>query len=413
MFRSIGLLASSVFATGFVSLGTALFFFLVARAVGPREFGRFSQIYALATLLSIFISYGYPQRILHTFHELEAEYGGLPMRILHLQVFFFLTMSMVGVAICVAMDLDVISYSLIWLGAAVLAGANMMQTVLRALERHDHDAKLRVGGKAILLLLLAVGFWLEKTDIAFYSLCYLLACVAEYVAAHWNLRKFTRLHREPVRLKNILAEGKEGFSYLVDVFADRSIGALDVLLVGLFSSDLNAGLYSAGQKITQLGLVFTQPLLNVSVPPLSRMPLGGAQLRRGVGITLGSALTFGSVFALFLILFRSPLTHLLFGEKFSELPDLLPTLAVFSVLRFIGAGASVSLLAIGEQKLRMRINLINSIAFLVYGAALSSLLGAAGMACAAVLYAFLGALSVFVVLARKVYLSRPMPTSSP
>ncbi|MBY6128592.1 hypothetical protein KUW15_07690 [Qipengyuania aquimaris] len=374
-------------------LGNAFIFLIIARAFGAADFGRFAVIYATASVLGLVVDFGYPQRFLKDFYVYTEKFGGLPSRVLRTKFALLILASLINLAVCLVMGIELALMGVIWTGIVLVSFGAFFGSCLRAMGEHKVDSTnlLAANGTAAAL---AVLLYLSENDLplAYFALFIVLGAI--YFTLSWRaFRARSRIVSEASSASHVIGEVRGGISYAADIWVTRSFGFVDVLVLSLFVSNAGLGLYQAGQKLLLVALAVNQITNNVFLPILSAKEReGGLDLKSLLAIA-GSTIGLGVVISL-VFYFAFPLAvDILYGDAFDAAKAMAFWLSLAILFRLWLLGPSIWIVAAGRQTIRFMLNCGNIAVFLALCFYLAPRYGFVGGAMAIAVSAFVWASS--------------------
>lgn len=259
----------------------SIFLVLVAaaRELGAFGYGQFSYAYALAGILGILATLGFPDVLVREIVQRREE--RLFSTLLLLQIGFgVLVLGVLGGAAALFLwgEDSVVAKSLLLLLVFFLAQAGIFSVgaFFRARQRMEQEAMVRGGGA---LLLLALGLAVLKFSpgvqqlAAAYAAAGILAVAGTLLVFHVRVRAL-RFHMDwPTWKEFLLLSWPVG----ITVVLGSVLGSVDSVMLGLFGQVQEVGWYNAGYRIASLAAVPAALVGASFFPVLSR----GALLARG------------------------------------------------------------------------------------------------------------------------------------
>jgi len=355
-----------------VSIGSRLLtglvvFVLLARIWGPADFGLFAFVFSTCALLTLVVDFGFSGYLLR-------EVGANPAHVAPLiQNAFWVKIRLIVVLVTLATAVILIMGSAVtppWLlmplllAAVALSFADFFIAPLRALGRYDLET-LVVTSSNLFQFLIACGVaWRVGTPIAV-AWAFAVSRVCYLVAAAYTLHQvIPALSLRQGSTEKVTATFGKVWPYGVDGILTTSWNQMDVIAVRAIYGVQAVGLYSAGQKIVQ-GISALAPVVgNVMIPKLSRLAKTQDTNFHSVALRTAIAMVMiGVGFAAPLIAVPEFFSHLLFGEKFADLADLLPYFGILIALKYVAAGSGVVVTAAGLQARRVKCQLMGLATF--------------------------------------------------
>jgi O-antigen/teichoic acid export membrane protein len=160
----------------------------------------------------------------------------------------------------------------------------------------------------------------------------------------------------------LIEELRLSFSYASDVFVMRSFSYIDVVILSVFCSPIQVGIYQAGQKLVQGVLPLAQAINNVVLPKVSV----SKNVSWSSYVLFFKIMSFvGFVGFMGFVFFGDSVVLLVFGSKYQDLLSYMPFFGIIVFLRYSNFSSSIFLTALGSQKERVLVNFLSMLVFLV------------------------------------------------
>lgn len=171
------------------------------------------------------------------------------------------------------------------------------------------------------------------------------------------------------------------------VFVDNVLFFLayrgDNLIVGKFFGAPSLGVYLLAYSISEVVTVeISRIAREMAFPAYARIQNDAARVRRAFVVMLDCVSSVTLPVAVALALLAEPLTHALFGARWSSMATLLPPLALAGSLRAIIATATSTFAALGAPALRFKTNMVTVVCTYIAMVPLTSAWGLRGVAMA-------------------------------
>lgn len=364
----------------FVQAGTLL---LVARMLGPEQFGGFVGVAALAVMLGTLSTFGTHLVLLGAMSKDPANREKVLPYALPTTLLCGGVLLAVFMLICtqVLHGSGVGWGSLLAIGVAemLLMPLSMLVVVeLMALERTAHSQLLQTLPLALRLVVAAlVGWWAPVEVLALYSYGYCMAAavalvvVVACIPGRWS---HPRLWRRPDRL-----ELREAASYAVLNITAMGPAELDKALAIRLLPLPTAGLYAAGARV--VGAV-TLPVVALMLSALPRLFREGQEQSQRTARLLrwifGATALYGMGLAV-VLWWCAPLFVWLLGEKYAGVDEVIRwlCLAVPGMVLRIAAGSA--LMALGRPWMRAGFEVVGLVVLSVAAILLAAYWGMHGM----------------------------------
>jgi O-antigen/teichoic acid export membrane protein len=364
----------------------AVYFVMMARNLGPEQYGGFIAVTSIAAIVGPFVGNGANNLMVKNVskdHQRFHEYFGSALLT---TLISGLVLSGVVIAVCVVALPGMIPVFVILLvalsEALLLRFVDVAMLAFQAVEKLRSTAWINVFVSLTRVAGLATIVVLERPTLVAWSIAYAVtAVIASSVAVYYAVRelgapRFTQGHwRQEVR---------EGFYFSVGLSAQTIYNDIDKSMLARWSSLDSTGVYAAAYRLVDVAFVPVRALLAATYPGFFRSGAGGirgslAHARRWMPRAVGysSAVTVALVAV-------APLVPYALGPQYlrstqalrwlSVLP-LLKTLQYFAADTLTGAGFQGvrTLMQIGVAAFNVALNLWTIPAYGWRGAAWSSL----------------------------------------
>lgn len=261
--------------------------------------------------------------------------------------------------------------------------------VLRLFDRFDLLARADVAAAAIRLALTVVA-WQAGLGIWAFMAILLVQSLLDGLLAFALAMKLVRGHgvRGVARgdLRQALAENAGFLSFLwnsnFNVILRQSVNRLDVLAVGALLDLQAVGFYQLGKKVMTRANKLAAPVRQVVFPELSRLWAKGqtARFQRLVGRTSLVILAVQLVIALPILWYMETVIRILFGPDYAGAGAVMSILLVSSIVFASGVILNPALLAMGKDRLLVRVTTLSTVIFALSFVPLVHLYGVEGAA---------------------------------
>ncbi|SEJ21530.1 Membrane protein involved in the export of O-antigen and teichoic acid [Sphingomonas sp. OV641] len=375
-----------------------LTFVVLARYLGPTQFGVIATAMAYATFVSLATDYGLATSALRRASIAPPDAGRIVGDALAVKVLLALAALLVAI-IAAAFAVPVTQlpiYACVFMGTLAYSFADLSMVVARAHRRFEVEAALVVSTSVVMLLGTGgVAAWTGSVSAA--AGVFLATRLFYLAAVQWRLRcwlgPLAGMGRSVAEMRATLHASA---NYAVDNILTVLTSQIDVLLFALLLSSYEMGVYQAGARLVQVIVPFAVVLSTVYMPALSSAAAQPElkpfrRLSRRVTIEFaGLALVAGLAFT-----FVGPLitTHL-YGDRYASLQPLWAGFGAYALLRFAAAGFGIQLVALNRITPRIVSQIAAAAAFVV---ATVLLLPGAHLRVAAWLLALIGAVNFAVL----------------
>ena len=349
--------------TAFMTVSTAVrllsgmvLFIVLARILGPQDFGRLMYQFTVTSIAMLVLDYGFGQQLLR-------EIGRAPERIAHLMGEIFiaklwltliiLAASVFYLFIGVRTVVDIMLFwSLLFANMFVSFGDYFMvgfrgigqfhkETRVATISSVLHFALITsiamLGGG---LLMVALGFVVSR---------------AIYLGLSWLAYRteIGKLVLNEAGVSKIVHTLKSGFPYAADTGFTNFFYQVDTLIVNYYLGLVGVGVYQAGMRFLQGAMQFAPVLGNVYLPALASNATQPQKLKALAAKLNVQMLTIGMAGWAFFTFAGKWLTHFAYGAKFAILTPLWPYIGLLMLVRFVTGSQGILLTASGSQKVRV------------------------------------------------------------
>ena len=347
--RDHALMGVTTAARTAVQLGTLL---ILARTLGPSDFGFISIVITWSTIVALVTDYGFGMRALRDIGAERHRAGEIMSASLAAKSVLVLPACIVLLPIILFfLDLHTterFAAVLFLLGTLASSYGDLGLTVFRSIGQFHRETKI-VAATALVHFILIGAAILLRNDVLAIGLAFL---VSRLIYATFALRALSKILELGGILRNswqVLGERfKSSTSFAVDSGATNIFAQLDVILVNHLAGREAAGIYFAGSRLIQGAVPFSVHIPRFAYQ-LHNKTAGLA--RYGLRI-LGEYAGMGLIFALAFFFIGPLFTDYFLGAEYAELNTLWLAFACFTAARFIAAGLGVQLMAMGTGFLR-------------------------------------------------------------
>lgn len=366
-----------------VRLGTNLvLFILIARYLGPEEFGHYMFWYGATFLCALLASYGLSNMLLKEIAQHPENVASTVSESLSLR----LTLSL-GIFLCA-------------IGSSLLVDRSELLIILLLVHL------LEIISDTFYVAYRAVGHYARESQLAACAAIVQLVFVAMAVATNQRagIIALAHLAGKIVQLAMILPVSRRAFgiillqpiyttfklamrtkAYAIDHLLGSAFGNIDSVILRIYTSFDAVGIYQSGMRIFQGGAHAAPILANVFLPEMAKQVLCKEKYARTALVLQASFLIYGISFGFALAYFPNQIIDLAFGEDYRPLAALLPLFGFLFFIRFFVASWGVILTAVGQQRYRAKVIAIYLMFLLFIGSYLSHAMQAQGWLIAAIL----------------------------
>jgi O-antigen/teichoic acid export membrane protein len=333
-------------------------FSIVARILGPADFGLLMFWYSVSALLCMLISYGLVPLVLR---EIGIQPENARTLIAQgLSAMLLLTFIVAGVALVIQWVREsehMFLFGLLLVASLADAFAEYFNSAFRASNRFDVETRIAtLGAFTHATIVIGLVFYFKDLDTA--AMAYALSRLLILTLTLMGVRRFfSAITIAPLR--DGLALLRRASSYAIDAWNQGLFGQIDSLVLNHYLGPVSVGLYQAGMRLFQGGTQASRVLSQVFLPRAAAASKLPARLEKEAWNLQFSYLALGFVGALLLITLSSPIVHFLYGPDYEALVDILPLFGVMFYLRMTVSVPGILLTAVGKQKFRTFAGLLN------------------------------------------------------
>lgn len=354
-----------------------LTFTMLARLLGPNEFGLFMFWLSIATLLGMVANYGFTPYVLR---EIGARPDGAQAvmgEVLSAKV--LLSALILAGTLCSLVWIDAaVRWVFLALMLAMLADSitDFLNVGYRATNRFSSETRIATIAAALQCGIVVACVWPVRSVLAA-AIGFMLSRLAVMVMTWFSQTKYFAGLR-PASLGQAAGRLRDAIAYAVDFALQSLFGQIDSVVLNYFVDPVAVGLHQAGMRLVLGGAQAANVLANVFIPRLAAVS-GEPLQRQREGQRLQLAfVVMGIGFGLFLAVLAGPITHLLFGPAFAALAALLPWFGLLFFVRFLASSFGIMLTSAGRQGLRAKANVVHWVLILGVAAKAVPLYGNTG-----------------------------------
>jgi O-antigen/teichoic acid export membrane protein len=362
-----------------------LFVAVVARRLGPEEYGLYQLALSFPGLLATAVPLGmnvYFSRDLAQHPEDAQKYAaygfGLTL-ISSLSVYFVLQIVATGIGLPESSRLPILISGV----SAVAAAASLLSSaIFRAFERMQLDALLGLSERILATALGLVAAYVWSTSLALVSVL-VLTSVLRFVGSYVLVRRQIGRFSLQFNWHESSSFFRSGWPFLIAGYGDSLYNYIGPTILAKVSSPTEVGTYAAAWRSSSLLGVLAISFANVTLPVLARNALRGKEhmrviVRGAVPLLLFSAGACASLAALLAV----PISGLVYGDRFAGTGLVLAILVFMLPSSFVKYFLGNTLMSLNEQPYITRLLVVVACAGLLLNVILGSIFGAVGVALA-------------------------------
>ncbi|CAM8669703.1 RfbX Membrane protein involved in the export of O-antigen and teichoic acid [Comamonadaceae bacterium] len=335
-----------------------LTFAIMARLLGPNDFGLLMFWLSVATLLSLVANYGFTPYVLREIGSNRSSANKVMGEVLSAKILvsgFVVAGSLLAMPFMSATARSV--FLLMTLAMLVDSVTDFLNVGYRATNRFSSETRIATIASVSQFVIVAGAIWF-KSEILIAAGAFLVSRTLVLLITWANQAQYFASLR-PSPLPKALSRLKSAFSYAYDFGLQSLIGQVDSLILNYFLGPVAVGMHQAGMRVFLGGGQIANVLGNVFIPKLSGLQ-NDATAFKAQGQKLQVAfLVSGAAFGLTLAIAAELIVKILFGADYQPLVILLPWFGLLFFIRFFAAAYGVLLTSAGKQGLRAKANLVH------------------------------------------------------
>jgi O-antigen/teichoic acid export membrane protein len=343
-----------------MAVGLAVFV-LLARGLGPAEYGLFSTVFAYAAIGGFLTDFGYAVRSLRDIAA-APERGGQALAD-GLSVKALLTVTVMTLAVLLVLFLPITASAktacILIVGAVLATSVGDLALVgFRSLGRYSTETGMVLWTSALHGLILS-ALALSGLGIVAVSAGFLISRLIYMAAALLGVRRL--FESQPLRRPGLLSTIRSlrtSTSWALDSGLGYLSTQIDLLIIAHMLGLSPAGIYHSGGRFVQSALGLGAILSNVHIPRLAGAA-GGRERGRHEWRVMAEFLGLGLGFAAALLLAGPLITRYLLGPNYAEANRLWPGFAAFLLARYAAAGVGSVLSARAKPTFRVAAQIIS------------------------------------------------------
>lgn len=329
-------------------LSRLLFVFVVARVLGPQQFGVYALLLAIVEMLAVASGAGYADYVTREAAK-DARVGwGLGAQLTWLRLACAIPLASAGLVILWMLGYPrIVIIAAAWLSASLAPRSvgEAVQGVLRGIGRYSAYLFVELGFDLILVCGVAFLFGWGGGLGAVIGVEVIAASAAATMGVVFfflfRTKELIRITRKELFKKSAI--------FNIYSFVGNLYDRFDVVLLSRLAGDYATGIYSAAYR--PLGTVQLVPygVLYSLLPGLSRNAKSGEQLER-LERAMGFLLSTAFVIVLATMVFADQGVRLVLGERYADSALALKILIWAVILRYVNYALNVRLLAGGHER---------------------------------------------------------------
>lgn len=352
-------------ASTLIRLVFGLFTFaIMARLLGPTEFGILMFWLSVASLLSLVANYGFTPYVLREIGADRTSANSVMGEVLSAKI-LLCGIIVVGSLLVLPFIAETprALFLLMALAGLVDSISDFLNVGYRATNRFSSETRIATVSSVSQFFILAGAIWC-RNEILIAACAFLVSRILVLLITWVDQAKYFASLR-PSPMPQALGRLKSALSYAYDFGLQNLIGQVDSLVLNHFLGPVAVALHQAGMRLFLGGGQIANVLGNVFIPKLSGLQNNSASFNVQAHNLQTAFLASGALFGLTLTLAATPIVHLLYGQAYLPLIPMMPWFGLLFFVRFFAAAYGVLLTSAGKQSLRAKANLFHWTAILL------------------------------------------------
>ena len=334
-----------------------LTFVVMARLLGPDQFGVLMLWFSVTTLITLLANFGFTPYLLKELGANPASAVRVMSEVLTAKIMLSVFILIMTLPSIVWLDGPII-YVFYLLLAAQLADSmtEFFNVGFRATNRYATETQLASIAAIVQLVLVTVACYWQANPVAAAAALMLSRAVVLLITWRSQLRYFSQLHLTSWAIG--WQKIKQTHTYASDFALQSLFGQVDSLVLNHFLGPASVGVYQAGMRLFNGGAQAASVLANVFLPRAAQCTGNEQQFAKESKSIQYVFIACGFGFGSLLVLASKPITLYLFGAKYMALAGILPWFGALFLVRFIASSWGIILTSIGEQGFRAKMNFL-------------------------------------------------------
>ncbi|HXW14591.1 MAG TPA: oligosaccharide flippase family protein [Terriglobia bacterium] len=339
----------------------AAYFIIIARCLGPGQYGGFVAATALTGVISPFVGLGCGGLLIKNVardRRLFREYWGNGLFITLVSGCGLTMLTMAVCRLALPRSIPMLAISLISISDLIFMKLlDMAAWAFQGVERLSGNARLNVLASLTRLAGIAgLSLTISRPGVLAWSAVYLVgSIVAGLIGVVWVTLS---LGIPRLALHRMRGEGAEGFYFSVSQSAMTIYNDIDKTMVARLSTLEAAGIYAASYRLIDVSFIPVRALLNAAYPGFFRSGTGGLRASIAYGQRLLKKILPYSVLAFAALIIGAPLVPRILGSDYAHVIEALRWLALLPVLKTLHYFVADSLTGGGHQGLRTCVQVV-------------------------------------------------------
>ena len=362
-------------------------FALLARGLGPKEFGFVSLVFSYASLGSLLTDFGLAMKTLRDIAHWPANGRAILEATLKIKSVFSLLVTAAGFLVVMVLPITweakLASFALT-AGVMIASFGDLALVAFRATNRFGKESWI-VGWTSLVYGAVLGGIVYLNGGILAVSAGFLLCRVLYAAVALWEARTLFPAASTPVPGYGFRATVRSSVSWALLSNLSYINGQIDGVIIAPLLGLHDIGIYQSGAKFVSSAVTFASVVTNTQVPRIAASAARGSRTLRLEISAWIQMLLVGAFFGLAIYLCGPLITRYLIGKQYAEVNPLWLGFGFLIFFRFVSSSILVSLVALNRAKTNLfgeAATTIVSIPLLIYAVPRYGLISVPWVMCA-------------------------------
>lgn len=330
-------------------------FILMARGLGPHQYGFVATVFAYALLVSLVTDFGFTAMSLRDIAADTTRGARILSSSLSVKSFLCVLVILPGTLLIAVLPIDAelrISAVLFGCGLVVSSVGDLALTAYRSLSKFQSELWLTIRSSVVSICLIAPVTLLHGRTV-WVAAAY---CAGRLLYVFWSVKEASRLFPGQRVYFDSLVGIRESLINAWPWAVDTGLGYLsnqiDVLFVASILGLSSAGLYQSGARFAQSAIGLSAVLFNTNVPILAAAAQFRAFSKQELRMVLEYC-SWGGLFSILLYLGGPVIVGHVLGPQYGPVNALWPGMSAFVFASYLRGAAGASLTAFGSPSVRV------------------------------------------------------------
>ncbi len=341
--------------TAIKMLSGIVVFVIMARVLGPHDFGLVVYSFTLASIFVLLVDYGFSQQLLRDIGAAPTSIHQFMGRVLVAKVALSIAMLILCAIYLFLFPKDKtteIVFLLLLLSSILASFSEFLNVGFRGIGQFKRETNIATIGAAMHFALLT-AIMLIKADVILVSYAFIISRVIYLIISWQAYKKHIGIIQIEKDKRLVIQTLKAGFPYAADAGFTNFFQQVDTIIVNHYLGLAGVGLYQAATKWLQGALQFAPVLSNVYLPAIASSITNSQESVMVERKLVNSMIYIGFSGWLFFTFFAESASNFIYGEQYKSLAELWKFIGMLVFLRYFAATQGVMLTAYGLQKIRV------------------------------------------------------------